>query len=127
MNKFVVIFGVLLSFCTNARADVCYDIDDNAANKAVEIIRNQKEIYKYCSICPDAAPETIIVHKAQNKELFLLSIFDENDYLRENEEFLKFSSGIYRFLNHILPQHSFLRMKIKSWYKKMKNRRKERI
>lgn len=67
-----------------------------------------------------------LLHKAWNKELFLLSIFDENDYLRENEEFLKFSSGIYRFLNYIFPKHSFLRMKIKSWYKKMKNRRKER-
>lgn len=68
-----------------------------------------------------------LLDKAWNKELFLLSIFDENDYLRENEEFLKFSSGIYRFLNYIFPKHSFLRMKIKSWFKKMKNRRKERI
>ena len=50
MKKFVVIFGVWLSFGTNAQADVCYDIDEKAANKAVEIIRNQKEIYKYCSL-----------------------------------------------------------------------------
>ena len=67
-----------------------------------------------------------LLHKAGNKELFLLSLFDENDYLRKNEEFIKFSIGIYRFLNYIFPKHSFLRMKIKSWYKKMKNRRKER-
>lgn len=67
MKKFVVIFGVWLGFGTNAQADVCYDIDEKAANKAVEIIRNQKEIYKYCSICPDTEPETIIVRTVQNK------------------------------------------------------------
>ena len=96
------------------------------------IVRNQYLILWnrwYSRLAPGTRGETgeFLLHKAGNKELFLLSVFDENDYLRENEEFLKFSSGIYRFLNYILPQHSFLRMKIKNWYKKMKNRRKERI
>ena len=82
----------------------------------------------YSRLAPGSRGEIgeYLLHKAWNKELFLLSIFDENNYLRENEDFLKFSSGIYRILNYILPQHSFLRMKIKSWFKKMKNRRKER-
>ena len=96
------------------------------------IVRNQYLILWnrwYSRLAPGTRGEIgeFLLHKAGNKELFLLSVFDENDYLREIEEFLKFSSGIYRFLNYILPQHSFLRMKIKSWYKKMKNRRKERI
>lgn len=67
-----------------------------------------------------------LLQQAWNKELFLLSVFDENEYLRENEEFLKFCSGIYRILNYILPKDSFLRMKIKSWYKKWKRRKAER-
>lgn len=96
------------------------------------IVRNQCLILWnrwYTRLAPGTRGEIgeFLLHKAGDKELFLLSIFDENDYLRENEEFLKFASGIYRFLNYILPQHSFLRMKIKSWFKKLKNRRKERI
>lgn len=96
------------------------------------IVRNQYLILWnrwYFRLAPGTRGEIgeFLLHKAGNKELFLSSVFDENDYLRENEEFLKFASGIYRFLNRILPQHSFLRMKIKSWYKKIKNRGKERV
>lgn len=68
-----------------------------------------------------------LLHKAWDKELFLLSIFDENNYLRENEEFLKFASGIYKILNYIFPRHSFLRLKLKMWYKKWKYRRQMKI
>ena len=79
----------------------------------------------YMRLAPGTRGEIgeFLLHKAQNKELFLLSVFDENDYLRENEDFLKFSSGIYHFLNYVFPKNSFLRMKIKSWYKKWKYRR----
>ena len=97
-----------------------------------KIVRNQFLILWnrwYSRLAPGTRGEIgeYLLDKTGNKELFLLSVFDENNYLRENEEFLKFASGIYHFLNYILPQDSFLRMKIKSWYKKMKNRRKERI
>lgn len=93
-----------------------------------KIVRNQFLILWnrwYSRLEPGTRGEIgeFLLHKAGNKELFLLSIFDENDYLRENEEFLKFSSGIYQILNYILPQDSFLRMKIKNWYKKMKNKK----
>lgn len=66
-----------------------------------------------------------LLRKASNKELFLLSIFDENDYLRQNDEFLKFAWGIYRLMNRIFPKESYLRMKLKSLYKKQQ-RWKER-
>jgi len=59
-----------------------------------------------------------LLQQAGNKELFLLSIFDENDYLRENEEFLKFSRLIFGVMNCIFPKNSWLRMKLKTWYKK---------
>ena len=91
MKKFVVIFGVWLSFGTNAQADVCYDIDEKAANKAVEIIRNQKEIYKYCSICPDAEPEIITVSKVQNKEAVYVNdaaIDVAHAYFKQGDKFV---------------------------------------
>ena len=53
MKKLLLILGLCLAFGVNARADVCYDVTEQAANKAVEIIQNQKEIYQYCSICHD--------------------------------------------------------------------------
>ena len=66
MKKFVVIFGMLLSFCANARADICYDVNDKVANSAVNIIKAQKELYQYCSICPDANPQIVPVDNVQN-------------------------------------------------------------
>ncbi|MBQ9337120.1 MAG: glycosyltransferase family 2 protein [Lentisphaeria bacterium] len=66
-----------------------------------------------------------LLRKAPNKELFLLSVFDENDYLRENDEFLKFARTIYGVMNRIFPKDSYLRLKLKSLYKKLQ-RGKER-
>ena len=64
-----------------------------------------------------------LLNRAWNKELFLLAVFDENDYLRENEEFLKFASSIYRVLNFFFPKNSYIRMRLKSWYRKLKHRK----
>jgi len=61
-----------------------------------------------------------LLNRAWNKELFLLAVFDENDYLRENEEFLKFASSIYRVLNFFFPKNSYIRMRLKNWYRKLK-------
>ena len=59
-----------------------------------------------------------LLQHAGNKELFLLALFEENDYLRENEEFLKFSRMIYKIMNRLFPKNSYWRMKLKTWYKK---------
>ena len=66
-----------------------------------------------------------LLQHASNKELFLLSLFDENDYLRENEEFLKFSRMIYKIMNRLFPKNSYLRMKLKAWYKKSAGKEKK--
>ena len=60
------------------------------------------------------------MNRAPDKELLVLSLFDENEYLRENGEFLKFARGIYGIMNRLLPPKSFLRMKMKTWYKRWK-------
>lgn len=61
-----------------------------------------------------------LMNRAPDKELLVLSLFDENEYLRENGEFLKFARGIYGIMNRLLPPKSFLRMKMKTWYKRWK-------
>lgn len=68
-----------------------------------------------------AAAEYLMSH-APDKELLVLSLFDENEYLRENGEFLKFARGIYGIMNRLLPPQSFLRMKMKTWYKRWKSK-----
>lgn len=91
MKNFAVILGLLLSCITNAWADVCYDIDDKAADKAVEIIRNQKEIYKYCSICPETVPESIVIKDVQNNEGVTINgeaIDVAHTYYKENNQFI---------------------------------------
>jgi len=65
MKKFVLILGLILSMSVNAMADVCYDIEDKVAQKAIDIIKTQKEIYEYCSICHDAEPKNIPVTNIQ--------------------------------------------------------------
>ena len=66
MKKFVLILALILSLSANARADICYDINEKIAHKAVDTIKTQKEIYEYCSICPDANPKIIPVDNVQN-------------------------------------------------------------
>lgn len=79
----------------------------------------------YSRLAPGTRGETAeyLLSRAWNKELFMLSVFDENNYLRENEEFLKFASSIYRVLNFFFPKNSYSRMKLKSWYRKFKRRK----
>lgn len=66
MEKFALILGLFLSLSANAWADICYDVNDKVANSAVTIIKAQKEIYQYCSICPNANPQIIPVDNVQN-------------------------------------------------------------
>lgn len=82
----------------------------------------------YSRLAPGTRGETgeYLLHHASNKELLLVSLLDENNYLRENEEFLKFARGIYEWMNRIFPKNSWMRLKLKSWYKKRKIRRKEK-
>lgn len=66
MKKIVLILELILSLCANAWADICYDVNDKVANSAVNLIKAQKEIYDYCSICPDANPQIIPVDNIKN-------------------------------------------------------------
>ena len=105
--------------------------DPEAAAGGEKLLRGQYLILWnrwYSRLAPGQRGEIgeFLLHHAGNKELFLLSVFDENDYLRENEEFLKFSRKIYGLMNRIFPKNTYLRMKLKTWYKKAAAERKNR-
>ena len=42
MKKFVLILALILSLCANAWADVCYNVNETVAKKAVGILKTQK-------------------------------------------------------------------------------------
>ena len=58
MKKLFLLWGIMAAFIPTAKADICYDINHDISAIAVEILKSQKEIYKYCSICKDAALQT---------------------------------------------------------------------
>lgn len=66
MKKLILFLGFALTFAANARADICSELDDQTASKAVGIIQKQKEIYQYCSICSLAEPKILKVKNIQN-------------------------------------------------------------
>lgn len=63
MKKVLLI--MLCGFSFNAYADICYDVNKEVAAKAVDIIKTQTEIYKYCSICEDTKPQEITVQSVK--------------------------------------------------------------
>lgn len=58
---FVFIFASALLSGFNANADICTEVSNEIASKATNIIKKQKEIYDYCSICNNAKPQKIFV------------------------------------------------------------------
>lgn len=62
MRKLFLFLGIMQAFISVAQADVCYDVNREAAAKAVKILKSQKEIYKYCSICNDASSQKIPIN-----------------------------------------------------------------
>ena len=66
MNKAKLILCTLIIFfqANLALSDICYDITDNdVITKATDILKQQNEIYDYCSVCMNAEPRKIIIHE----------------------------------------------------------------
>ncbi len=91
MKKFILILAVLFVWGNGAWADICYDIDEQTSARAVKIIRQQKEIYSYCSLCDEAKPVIIPVQNivkgspvsVNNTELDLA-----HTYYKDNAKFI---------------------------------------
>lgn len=91
MRKFILILVVPFVCGNGALADVCYDIDEQTSARAVKIIRQQKEIYSYCSLCDEAKPVIIPVQNivkgspvsVNNTELDLA-----HTYYKDNAKFI---------------------------------------
>ena len=72
MKKGVLIFIITMLFSFNVYADVCIEVNEKSAAKAVSIIEQQKEIYDYCSICNDAKPQIISIKKVtKDKKVYV--------------------------------------------------------
>ncbi len=63
---------------------------------------------------------------APDRERLILALFEENGYLRENREFVKFAKGAYRLLNVLFPKDGFLRMKLKTAVLRSGRKRKKK-
>ena len=71
MKKFWIFAFTMLLSC-NVYADVCIEVNEKSAAKAVSIIEQQKEIYDYCSICNDAKPQIISIKKVtKDKKVYV--------------------------------------------------------
>ena len=72
MKKIAFIFALTLLLSFNVHADVCVEVNEKSAAKAVSIIEQQKEIYDYCSICNDAKPQIIsIKNVTKDKKVYV--------------------------------------------------------
>ena len=91
MKKCILILGLFLSLSTNAWADVCYNINETVAKKAVGILKTQKEIYQYCSICHNAESQTLKVHDIKdNNPIYVNGIALDlaHTYYKQNNKFV---------------------------------------
>ena len=75
MKKVALILVFILLLSPKAYADVCVEVNDKSAAKAAELIKSQKEIYDYCSICNDAIPQVIRVKNVK---------YDKKVYVNDN-------------------------------------------
>ena len=72
MRKGVLTFIITMLFSFNVYADVCIEVNEKSAAKAVSILEQQKEIYDYCFICNDAKPQIIsIKNVTKDKKVYV--------------------------------------------------------
>lgn len=91
MKKSVLLVALLWIYAFNARADVCFDVSKDIADKAVEIIKTQKVLYDYCSICPDAQAKEIKVKDIENSNPIKVnrkSLDLAHIYFKENNKYI---------------------------------------
>ncbi|MBR3662617.1 MAG: hypothetical protein IKN67_05000 [Alphaproteobacteria bacterium] len=108
MRRLFLILGLILSISTNARADICYDVDKKIAEKAADIIRMQKEIYEYCSICLDVKPKIIKVDKVQTNRTIYVNdnaIDLAHTYYKQDNKFINLgvASGCIKAGEYDIP------------------------
>ena len=91
MKKSVLFIALLWIYAFNVHADVCYDISKDIADKAVEIIKTQKVLYNYCSICPDTKAVEITIKDIENSNPIKVngkSLDLAHTYYKENNKYI---------------------------------------
>lgn len=66
MKKTSIIAVIISIISFPSYADVCYDVSENVARTATDILSKQNEIYSYCSICYNAESEIIKIKQFEN-------------------------------------------------------------
>lgn len=75
MKKAILILFMIIS-CFNAKcawSDICYEIKENAIARAEEILKHQKEIYQYCSICQETQIRKITIKDVKSDSPLLIN------------------------------------------------------
>ena len=91
MKKVALIFVITLFLCANTKADVCVEVNEEVASKAVNIIKKQKEIYDYCSICNDAKSRTIFIRSVtKDKKVYVngIAIDLAHTYFKQDSKYV---------------------------------------
>ena len=71
-EKIILAIGLTLFFSTNTKADICFDVSDEVASKAMSILEKQKEIYNYCTICEHSKPQMVPIKKVtRDKKIYV--------------------------------------------------------
>ena len=93
MKKIILILFMVIS-CFNAKgalSDVCYEINGNVITKALDILKHQKEIYQYCSICQKTHARKIMIKDIKSSSPLLINneaIDLAHIYYKEGEYFV---------------------------------------
>lgn len=80
--------------CFNAKcawSDICYEIKENAIARAEEILKHQKEIYQYCSICQETQIRKITIKDVKSDSPLLINneaVDLAHIYYKEGDDFV---------------------------------------
>ena len=93
MKKAILILFMIIS-CFNAKcawSDICYEIKENAIARAEEILKHQKEIYQYCSICQETQIRKITIKDVKSDSPLLINneaVDLAHIYYKEGDDFV---------------------------------------
>ena len=91
MKKFILGLMSILFSITNVQADICHNVNQETASNAMSIIKKQREIFEYCSLCESAKSRSIQIENVsydgsvyvngQAVDLAYIYYKDNNEYI----------------------------------------------
>ena len=90
----IILILFMIISCFNAKcawSDICYEIKENAIARAEEILKHQKEIYQYCSICQETQIRKITIKDVKSDSPLLINneaVDLAHIYYKEGDDFV---------------------------------------